>query len=146
MSISSGSASLTCIGFILLYVGGFYIFKQPGLRNDPNVIKARMKAVTVASIASALIVWALISQVESEESIQLVLGLQVPLSLRHIGNIVCPLLLTMYLFLGPLSIMLFDQELPFQKHFDFKRDVGGLFTNLVEQRNYIVVKCVCILL
>lgn len=125
------AANATCIGFTLLYVSGFYLFKQPGSRNDPNVIRARIKAVTVASFISALIVWYLLDQ----QDIFTVLGLIKPKISSHIID---PLLLTAFLFLGPLSVMLFDQELPFQKYFDYQRDFIEIFTTLLGIRNYIV--------
>lgn len=135
MVIAAGLASATCIGFTLLYVAGFYIFKQPGSRNDPNVIRARIKAVTVASFASALVVWCILAQISCKQDTLTVLGLKRPRVLIHI---IRPLLLTTMLFLGPLSVMFFDQELPFQKHFDYHRDVVENFTTLLGQRNYVV--------
>lgn len=131
MVIAAGLASATCIGFTLLYVAGFYLFKQDGSRNDPKVIRARFKAVTVASVASAFIVWYMVDK----QDMLTALGLNRP---KLISDIISPLLLTVLLFLGPLSIMFFDRELPFQKHFDFQRDVVEIFTTLLGQRNYIV--------
>lgn len=131
MVIAAGLASATCVVFTLLYVAGFYLFQQPGSRNDPKVIRARFKAVTVASFASALIVWSIMDKQDTPT----VLGLNRPKLFEHI---ICPLLLTIMLFLGPLSVMFFDQELPFQMHFDYHRDFVENFTTLLGQRNYVV--------
>ncbi|CEP13839.1 hypothetical protein [Parasitella parasitica] len=133
-TITAWLANLVCIGFTLIYVAGFYIFRIPGNRNDPPVILARMKAVTVASFVSASVVWYLVQAIEAEESAATVLGLTQPLEVSCLK----PLLLTVILFLGPLSVMFFDQELPFQKCFSFKRDVKMNLLSLIGQRNYVV--------
>lgn len=134
--LSSWVANLVCIGFTILYIIGFYVFRTPGDRNDPAVIRARMKAVTVASFGSLGIVWLFTE--DRHKVIQLV-GLILP-SGDVLKAIVYPLLLTGMLFLGPLSIIYFDQELPFQQHFDFKRDCHSTFCSLLGQRNYVVVR------
>jgi prenyl protein peptidase len=134
-ALASGSANLICVGFTLIYVVGFYIFKTPGHRDDPQVIKARIKAVTVASMVSACIVWYNLQLLQTKESLVEILGL--PLS---IDNVCRTLLLTCLLFLGPLTVMFFDQELLFQEHFDFERDIKWMFTTLEGLRNYIMVK------
>ncbi|KAK4509638.1 uncharacterized protein ATC70_006940 [Mucor velutinosus] len=138
LTITTGLANLVCIGFTLIYVAGFYIFKIPGDRNDPPVILARMKAVTVASIVSAGLVWYLLQSSGVKENASLALGLEQPTTLIYAINRLRPLLLTFMLFLGPLSVMFFDQELPCQRHFDFRRDVTMNVMNLLGQRNYIV--------
>lgn len=139
LSITIGLTNLVCIGFTLIYVAGFYIFKTPGDRNDPPVILARMKAVTVASFVSAAIVWYLLQTGEAKESTILALGLEQPSKIIHLINLLRPLLLTCLLFLGPLTVMFFDQELPFQKYFSFERDVKMNAMSLLGQRNYVVV-------
>lgn len=139
LTITAGLANLVCIGFTLIYVAGFYIFKKPGNRNDPPVILARMKAVAVASIVSAGLVWYMLQASGAKESATLALGLEQPTTLMHVINRLRPLLHTCMLFLGPLSVMFFDQELPFQRYFDFERDVTMNLMSLLGQRNYIVV-------
>lgn len=131
MAIGKGLASIVCVGFTCLYISGFYLSKQTGFRNDPKVIKSRMKAVMVASFVSSLIVWGLIRDV----AITTALGLERP---GLVADIIKPILLTMSLFLGPLSVMFFEQELPFQKHFNVERDLYSIFTTLLGQRNYLV--------
>ncbi|KAL7312409.1 CAAX prenyl protease [Mucor circinelloides] len=138
LTITAGLANLVCIGFTLIYVAGFYIFKKPGNRNDPPVILARMKAVAVASIVSAGLVWYMLQASGAKESASLALGLGQPTTLMHAINRLRPLLHTCMLFLGPLSVMFFDQELPFQRYFDFERDVTMNLMSLLGQRNYIV--------
>ncbi|KAG1173213.1 hypothetical protein G6F71_005818 [Rhizopus microsporus] len=128
MTISTGLANLICIGFTVIYVVGFYMFKIPGSRNHPPVIRARMKAVTVASLISVAIV-----QYLTTANLLTVLGLTF-----NIQALVKPLLLTSLLFLGPISIRYFDDELPFQKNFNFHRDVILTLTEPLGQRNYYV--------
>ncbi|KAI8643627.1 CAAX protease self-immunity-domain-containing protein [Parasitella parasitica] len=133
--ITAWLANLVCIGFTLIYVTGFYIFKTPGNRNDPRVILARMKAVAVASFVSASVVWYLLQASEAKESAVSALGVkQQPLETCCLK----PLLLTGMLFLGPLSVMYFDQELPFQIYFSFEQDVKMNLMSLLGQRNYVV--------
>ncbi|KAI9279287.1 CAAX protease self-immunity-domain-containing protein [Sporodiniella umbellata] len=127
MAISTGLANLTCVGFTVIYVAGFYLFKTTGSRNDPRVIRARMKAVAVASFISMCIVYQL-----TDDNLLVALGLMPSLAVLK------PVILTMLLFLGPLSIMYFDRELFFQSNFDFKRDLVESFTQPLGQRNYIV--------
>ncbi|KAI7907809.1 CAAX protease self-immunity-domain-containing protein [Cokeromyces recurvatus] len=138
VNITTGIANLVCIGFTLIYIAGFYIFKTPGDRNDPPVMRARMKAVIIASIISALIVMFLLKLTGSKYNTAQVLGIDQPSHFIYIFSYLRPLVLTCGLFLGPLSIMYFDQELPFQKHFNFKRDVAMNIMSLLGQRNYIV--------
>ncbi|KAG1469031.1 hypothetical protein G6F56_003497 [Rhizopus delemar] len=128
MTISTGLANLVCIGFTVIYVIGFYLFKTPGSRNHPSVIRARMKAVTVASFISMFIVQQL-----TPSNLFTILGLVPVLSA------VKPVFLTILLFLGPLSTMYFENELPFQTNFNLKRDVVESFTTPLGQRNYFVV-------
>ncbi|KAG0761808.1 hypothetical protein G6F62_005075 [Rhizopus arrhizus] len=113
--------------FTVIYVIGFYVFKTSGSRNHPSVIRARMKAVTVASVLSILIVKSLTP-----------LDLITTLGLTPVFGIFKPLLLSVLLFLGPLSILYFDRELPFQENFDLQRDVVESFTKPLGQRNYFV--------
>lgn len=130
MAIGGLEASITCLGFTCLYISGFYLSNHRGNRNEPRVIKSRMKAVTVASILSGCIVWMIV-----RENVLSLLGLKVPNTMIHV---VQPLVLTSLLFLGPISVMFFEQELPFQKHFNMERDVYSIFTTLLGQRNYLV--------
>ncbi|KAI9483011.1 MAG: hypothetical protein EXX96DRAFT_536379 [Benjaminiella poitrasii] len=138
LSITAGIANLICIGFTLIYICGFYIFKTPGDRNDPPVMRARMKSVTIASLISAFIVMIVLKLTGSNYNVIKALGLEQPPHLINIFNYLRPLILTCGLFLGPIIMMYFDQELPFQKHFDFKRDVTMSVMSLLGQRNYVV--------
>ncbi|KAI8979506.1 hypothetical protein BDF20DRAFT_793997, partial [Mycotypha africana] len=105
-------------------------------RNDPPVIRARIKAVTVASIISALIVWYFNT---TQYNVWTLLGVLPQQPVLHLLSVVSrPLLLTGLLFLGPISMMFFEEELPFQKHFVFRRDIVDIFTSLQGQRNYVV--------
>lgn len=135
-TLGSASANLLCVGFTLIYVSGFYIFKTPGHRDDPQVIKARIKAVTVASVISAAVIGYILQQLQAQETLVQALGLSL-----SIDTVIRTLLLTCLLFLGPLTVIFFNQELPFQKHFCFESDVKWMFETLEGARNYIMVKC-----
>ncbi|KAJ2957469.1 hypothetical protein NQZ79_g6824 [Umbelopsis isabellina] len=148
-------AAVVCVGFTLIYLAGFYVFVnirtgKTGLsRNDPKVILARFKAVTVSSITAATVVWLLLNRYGAWEentigldqihSLLSILGVLTPSSIAATINVlVLPLLLTASLFLGPLSILYMEQCLIFQYHFDFKRDVLQTVSSLEGLRNYIV--------
>jgi prenyl protein peptidase len=128
MSLSTWAANGTCLAFTLIYVVGFYVFNTPGSRNEPPVMRARMKAVTLASIVCYFVV-VLVTQ-ETKLSSATLLGLQLWPSLSWLS----PVLLTMMLFLGPLAVMWFDGELPFQKNFSMHD-----LTSLMALRNFVVV-------
>lgn len=54
-------------------------------------------------------------------------------------GLVGPVLLTAVLFLGPLTQLFFEQQLPCQSNFSFQYDVKDVICSWVGQRNYIVV-------
>ncbi|OBZ91763.1 CAAX prenyl protease 2 [Choanephora cucurbitarum] len=123
-------AHLVCLSFTFIYVAGFYVFSVQGDRNSPNVIRARMKSVMLASLLSALMVWYYLQATTDY--------LWVALGIRPVSwYLLSPLFLTVLLFLGPLSVLYFDRELPFQTHCSFS-DIKAIWTSLIGQRNYCV--------
>lgn len=68
------------------------------------------------------------------------LGLAVPAQgfIQWLHHIFTPLALVAMLFLGPLVMMMFDSELPFQSRFYWKNQVQNL-CEWIGIRNYIVV-------
>ncbi|KAI8078727.1 uncharacterized protein BX664DRAFT_342566 [Halteromyces radiatus] len=142
MIISSGIANITCISFTLLYIAGFYLFEETrsnGLklsRQHPTVIKSRMKAVTLSCCVILFLVYIVLSYSLDQMTFSTFLtrlGCQ-PIFL---WNLLQPLVLTMVLFLGPLTILYFDQQLPGQVDFYWKRDVMQVISSLYGQRNYV---------
>ncbi|KAI8333331.1 hypothetical protein BC941DRAFT_434431 [Chlamydoabsidia padenii] len=145
--VPGGVANITCVSFILLYIVGFYVFEHSrnnGLklsRQHPTVIKSRMKAVALSCLVISALLCLILSYYLGKDSIQTavtLLGLKITLHPLHLWcQLVNPLLLTMILFLGPLSLLYFDQLLPGQNGFDMKRDVYQVFNSLHGQRNYV---------
>ncbi|KAG0173545.1 hypothetical protein DFQ28_002151 [Apophysomyces sp. BC1034] len=131
MTLYSVLANTICVSFTFIYVAGFYLFRQQGpalSRNHPEVILSRLKAVALASIVIPAIVHVILPSVP----LTLALGI-LPLKI----SLLTPLLLTIILFCGPLALMYFDEELPWQKHFDLQQELR-MITSLLGQRNFIV--------
>ncbi|ORY04903.1 Abi-domain-containing protein [Basidiobolus meristosporus CBS 931.73] len=143
--LSNTEAVLSCLFFVAVFVGGFYV-KSPVShsanfsKNDPRVIIHRIKCVLVACIVSPLYLYMLLSykgyfnQKNSFLELLNILGL----SYRSaITSIVSSLLIVAALFLGPLVLAALDQELPFQSQFNFTADVLETVTSLSGFRNFI---------
>ncbi|SAM07343.1 hypothetical protein [Absidia glauca] len=145
--VPSGIANITCISFILIYIAGFYVFEHSrnnGLklsRQHPTVIKSRMKAVASSCLVISVILCLILSCYVEKGPMQTIITL---LGVKPILDpmalwceLVRPLLLTMILFLGPLSLLYFDQHLPGQNGFDWKRDGYQVLFSLHGVRNYV---------
>jgi prenyl protein peptidase len=166
-----GSSLLT-----LCYVGGIYISNRTRIgaargkdgalltRDDPVILKSRLKTVSATSLASFVATGAYIKQVafSREPSFLAVLsslrllGLPLPVpSLLHsnvlpfqpsltlytfhhvMPSIVIPFLLTSTFYLGTLYTYALDGKLPFQKNFSLKSSVYPIFDNIYGLRNYV---------
>lgn len=91
-----------CIALSAMYVLSLYVWQNPHLRNDPAVIKKKFFSVFVTSVLSPFAIYIFSSSdLPSKHSIFDLLGL------RYSGLFMAatvPLILTMVLFLGPLSM------------------------------------------
>ncbi|KAF8192236.1 hypothetical protein K438DRAFT_1829918 [Mycena galopus ATCC 62051] len=109
---------------------------QPGSRDDPAVIRARLTAVTFATLLNCGVIYALVGRSivpSSDRSIAItlsILGLRWPDSI--LSSIQTPLL-----FLGPLYGSYLAGTLPGQSGYSFKYDFCGMFTTWVGFRNYV---------
>ncbi|KAI8384095.1 hypothetical protein BD560DRAFT_322255 [Blakeslea trispora] len=130
-------ANLVCLSFTFIYVAGFYLFSVQGDRNSPDVIRARMKSVMLACLLSALMVWCYLEMTSTDVNLWIALGIQLPKHWHQVIHLLDPLLLTILLFSGPLSVLYFDRELPFQTHCSLS-DIKATWTSLIGQRNYFV--------
>ncbi|KAL0084631.1 hypothetical protein J3Q64DRAFT_1099305 [Phycomyces blakesleeanus] len=142
-------ANTTCGSFALIYIAGFYLFRDASAnlsRDHPKTIASRIKSVILASIVIPIIVWSELymsgtfgnmSIKNQISSMSIRLGLYDPTNSWHIIHIISPLLLTMILFLGPLTLLWFEEELPFQQNFNFQKDAVEHLRSLEGQRNYI---------
>ncbi|KAL1915533.1 uncharacterized protein VTP21DRAFT_6657 [Calcarisporiella thermophila] len=151
-------ALASCFLLTCCFVGGFYLFKdyrtggkQQLSKDNPRVILQRFKSIAlVCALCPLYVCWILrlynkFSVGEKALHSQLVLTLQLMGCIPMKWNpftifLACllPLLLTFILFLGPLSILYFEEYLPFQRHFVFYRDVVETISSLIGVRNYIV--------
>ncbi|KAG9291485.1 hypothetical protein G9A89_021904 [Geosiphon pyriformis] len=153
--LSMTSGFLVCTIFTLGFVGGLYVF--PGARiggqqrisnHHPRVIVQRMKAVVATCFFSFLGVWAVLngsnmfiqelSTIDQLKTTFTLVGLNLPYNFLKILSIAAlPLLLTCTLFLGPLTILLINHQLPFQSHFSWRHNLLEPITSLLGFRTYI---------
>lgn len=169
--VISGTISwLLCAFFTLSYVGSLYLARAGRLafhappanvqngqervrvanekwRNDPEVIKARLKAVTLSTLGSCAVVVLVVSKFgggcrmgeKSAFAASLdVLGLGLPSAHFDIWGVLRPHLLAPLLYIGPLYMMLLESTLPFQRGRDFKSDVVEKFTSWQGLRNFSI--------
>ncbi|CAB3996191.1 CAAX prenyl protease 2-like [Paramuricea clavata] len=126
--ISKAGALTSCFILAISYILVFYIKKSPYHRDHPETIKLRcIRAVGFCIVAPFFI--QLLSQT-SQEGVSVCHWLGI-----HLDNVVLaavlPLLLTMTLFTGPLTMMFLARELPFMSGF-------SLSMNMIIVRNFIV--------
>jgi len=113
-------------------------------RNDPIVIKTRLIAVTLATVASCaivfLVVWTQSNGPDRNFSDVLdnclfLLGLAPPFpSFR----IIFPYLLVPLLYSGPIFTTFLASSLPLQRRWSFKRDVYDVVASYEGVRNYLI--------
>lgn len=102
--ISAFQSIGACVLLSVIYVASLYIWKSKQDRNHPEVIKKRFLSVGIMMLVSPLFPW-LISSREFLSQIPLMQAM----GFRWSGCLVAllvPLLLTMLLFLGPISVQI----------------------------------------
>jgi prenyl protein peptidase len=155
--LSITSAHLLSGLFAFIYVGSIYASKNARLRfskrkvnlpegqarfklqnerwrDDPDVIKARLLAVTSATLICCLIVFVVTNRNDEIHN----LTANTWLHLGFTWSNALPLLITPLLFSGPLYVQFLEKTLPFQKDWDFEHDVLFRFLSIVGLRNYFV--------
>lgn len=158
--LSITSAHLLSGLFAFIYVGSIYTSKNTRLRfskrkvnlpegqarlklqnerwrDDPDVIKARLLAVTSATLICCFIIFVVMKGFNRDDEIH---GLTANawLYLGFTWSNALPLLITPLLFSGPLYVRFLEKALPFQKDWDFEQDVVFRFLSIVGLRNYFV--------
>ncbi|KIJ60308.1 hypothetical protein HYDPIDRAFT_117404 [Hydnomerulius pinastri MD-312] len=159
--LSTTSAHVLAALFATSYVGSIYISKNARLsfsntrarldygyarpkerderwRDDPDVIRARLVAVSTATFLCCAMVFAVMNSVSGNETDQ---STAPQLTVVHLGftsSSILPHLITPVLFLGPLYGHFLLETLPFQKHWSFEEDVLSSLFSLAGMRNYIV--------
>ncbi|KAG5653161.1 hypothetical protein H0H81_002003 [Sphagnurus paluster] len=165
--ISTSTAHALTVLFAFTYVGSLYISKNARLsflnrkvstdngtprpkyvnerwRDDPDVIRARLVAVCVATtLCCGLVFWILRSFVGPKPD-----GFELTLetTIARLGftlyrwdmDSLYPHLVTPVLFLGPLYAMYLGENLPFQAKWSFQGDVVSKFLSWQGIRNYVM--------
>jgi len=165
--ISSSSAFLITLSFAVIYVGSLYLSKnarlsfepyqaKPGRedeerkkaknerwRDDPDVIRARLAAVSIATVVCCLGVFVVLfhhvgGMVQDFDVVAkntlFRLGFLSPFGLSSVlAHVVTPLL-----FLGPLFCSYLRQELPFQRNWMWQTHVVARFLSIHGLRNYLI--------
>ncbi|KAJ7107736.1 hypothetical protein C8R44DRAFT_885143 [Mycena epipterygia] len=142
------SSHLLALLFSSSYVGSLYVAKnarirftapdarqrvQPGSRDDPAVIRARLTAVTIASTFTCGVVYVIVAKSTlhgASTNALAILGVSWPAS-------VYSCLQTPLLFLGPMYASYLASALPGQAHYSHQRDFIDVFCTWTGFRNYV---------
>ncbi|OJA15939.1 hypothetical protein AZE42_02642 [Rhizopogon vesiculosus] len=157
--LSTTSAHLLAVLFAFTYVGSIYASKSARLRfskrkvnlpegqarlklqaerwrDDPDVIKARLLAVSGATLICCLTVFIVMKNGNGDNATNVT-----PDVWLHLGftwSNAWPLLITPLLYAGPLYVQFREKTLPFQEDWDFEDDVLSRFFSIFGLRNYFV--------
>ncbi|XP_015433384.1 PREDICTED: CAAX prenyl protease 2 [Dufourea novaeangliae] len=105
--LSCVSAILSCLALSIVYVASLYVWRSPYDGEHPTIIKRRFCSVFIISLISPVsLYFGMNKKVFQRATIWELLGLRWP---GLIEAVVIPLLLTMILFLGPLSVQCFNK-------------------------------------
>ncbi|KAH7927647.1 Abi-domain-containing protein [Leucogyrophana mollusca] len=154
--LTTASAHLVTVLFACCYVGSIYVSQNARLsfkpaasqarqsryersRDDPDVIKARLVSVSIATFICCAGVFAMMwhslgGNMEHPSS-------AFDITVAHLGfklSPIYPLLVTPLLFLGPLYGRYLAEALPLQRYWTFKHDVVFFFLSIRGIRNYIM--------
>jgi prenyl protein peptidase len=168
-SIPTISAHMLTLSFAVSYVGSLYISKNARLsfasrppaparngearqkvvnerwRDDPDVIKARLASVSLATFVCCVgvlaVVWHSLRGGNITFSMALHdtsrrLGLHFDMNTR--SWLIYPHLITPLLFLGPLYSRYLSESLPFQRRWFFRSEVLPIFFTWQGIRNYLL--------
>ncbi|XP_015588420.1 CAAX prenyl protease 2 [Cephus cinctus] len=96
------SPILSCFALSIVYVASLYVWNSPENREHPSTIKKRFFSVFIVNLISPVFLYfGLDEKIFQKATVWELLGLRWP---GFIQAIILPLLLTMILFLGPLSV------------------------------------------
>ncbi|KAG7097463.1 hypothetical protein E1B28_004807 [Marasmius oreades] len=170
--LSPSQAYFFGLSFTFIYVGSLYVSKNGRLsfsakssrgprlresnerwRDDPDVIRARITAVTIATAICCVLVWLVVwksvhggnpeSLFLAGEHASRLVGIKLPhlssirsMTLTDLWNILSPYLLAPLLFLGPLyaQFLLITQP---KRTWSLKRHLQETFVNIKGLRNYV---------
>lgn len=107
-------------------------------RDDPDVIRARLAAVSIATIICCAVATGPVRAIAGNEFDLFTL---LPLTLSHLGitfSGLLPFLVTPVLYLGPLYSRFLVGTLPFQRNWTYQEDFVSVFFSVTGIRNYVV--------
>ncbi|KAG8853660.1 hypothetical protein FRB96_008078 [Tulasnella sp. 330] len=163
--LTSSTVTALCAFFTFSYVGSIYLaragrlaFHAPSIdvrngaervrvanekwRNDPEVIRARLNAVTISTVGSCLVIAFVLQRIG--ECNDLVTSLQHTLDILGLGwslptlRTLKPFLLAPILYIGPLYVEILELRGPYRMKWTLKRDVVDHFFSWQGIRNFIV--------
>ncbi|KAF9220520.1 Abi-domain-containing protein [Gyrodon lividus] len=160
-SLPTSSAHIFAAFFVTCYVGSIYVSKNARLsfsktkayldygyarpkelnerwRDDPDVIRARLVVVSMATLLCCALVFGLMTAVSGNENDQPTALLLTSTYLGFTLTNILPHLVTPVLFLGPLYGHFLLGTLPFQRNWSFQDNAVSLLFSLTGMRNYIV--------
>lgn len=104
--LSCISAIFSCFVLSVVYIASLYVWNSPHNREHPSTIKRRFFSVFIVTLISPIFLYlGLDEEILQKASIWELLGLRWP-GLFQAGTL--PFLLTMVLFLGPLSVQILN--------------------------------------
>jgi len=116
------------------YVGSLYILKSPYPRDHPKTIRQRFRSVFVISLLAPLYVWLWADGTSDHRVLSLWKYLGIRLENILIATLL-PLILTVILFLGPITLLYFSRESVNVKGF---LEYPTSWVNSISLRNYLV--------
>ncbi|EGC39626.1 hypothetical protein DICPUDRAFT_147553 [Dictyostelium purpureum] len=126
-NIEKSSSILLSIFLSIFFVVVLYFRNVVTNRNDPIVIKKRLRRVLFSTIFSLVVLYLLIPNSNNKFTIFLeIIG--IPLNFRDLINSFGPLFLTIILFFGPVVMALTDED----------DDTFKIYFNFESLRDYIV--------
>ncbi|XP_055905652.1 CAAX prenyl protease 2 [Eupeodes corollae] len=131
--ISSATSASCCFILSIIYVASLYIWRSEHERNHPSTVKKRFCSVSIVMLIAPIFVYTFSSkELLAHRSLFELLGLRWQ---GLLAAIVIPSLLTALLFLGPLSVQLYNGHL---KLYSCLQYWILCFNNVLWLRNHVV--------
>ncbi|KAF9234688.1 CAAX protease self-immunity-domain-containing protein [Melanogaster broomeanus] len=161
ISLPTSSAHILAALFVTSYVGSIYVSKNTRLsfsktkvyldygytrpkelnerwRDDQDIIRARLVAVSIATLLCCVLVFGLMTAVSGNDNDQLT---PLQLTVVYLGltpTNILPHLVTPILFLGPLYGHFLVETLPSQRNSSFLNGGASFVFSLTGMRNYVI--------
>ncbi|KIJ27075.1 hypothetical protein M422DRAFT_103622, partial [Sphaerobolus stellatus SS14] len=157
-TLSSSSSFFLSSAITASYFGGIYLLRAGRIsfvtpspenegpppaarkRDDPDVIRARLRGVGISSLLSCGLVYTLVA-LDSRDKSPWTASIATAsnlLGLNFSTKAALSCLLVPVLYLGPLTAMWFSRGLPLQRNWSFQRDLLSIFKTWIGLRNFVV--------